>query len=166
MTTEFNSFGEFALQLAKIETAEVMALQAGLKRVAQVIEKTAKSEIGHYQPSVGPFQDWAPLAESTEQDKARLGYLLDAPLLRTGEMRDSISHEVSGLEAVIGSPEEKLVWQEFGTKTIPPRPVLGPAAFRNKELIHKIVGAAAVSGLIGAQRVHAALGYDFESTKD
>ena len=33
---------------------------------------------------------WQPLAQSTIEDKARQGYRVPAPLLRTGDQRDSI----------------------------------------------------------------------------
>lgn len=160
---EFSSLSQFGLYLATLEIAEAIALHKGLERVAKLVENTAKNEIGFYQSAIGPFQDWAPLADSTEEEKSRLGYATNAPLLRTGEMRDSIKHEVDGLDAIIGSEDDKLVWQEFGTERIPPRPVLGPAAFRNKEKIEKIMGHAAVTGLIGGQLIHEALGYDFET---
>jgi hypothetical protein len=127
-----------------------------------VIEKTAKSEIGVYQESVGPFPAWAPLADSTEEEKARLGYPTDAPLLRTGDMRESITHERDGLEGVVGSDSDILVYQELGTEKIPPRPVMGPAAFTNKKHIERIIGHAAVSGLLGDSHIPL-IGYDFET---
>lgn len=160
MADEFGSLAAFGLHMIEREVATVVALGAGLEIIAQKIEETAKDEIGMYQPEVGPFQEWAPLADSTEDEKARLGYPADAPLLRTGEMRDSIEHQVKGLEAVIGSPSDKLYYQEFGTDKIPPRPVIGPAAYRNQQTIQRVVGAAAVSGLTDGSPIHSALGYD------
>lgn len=157
----FESLGEFALHLVETEVAIVEMLHVGLERVAARIEKTAKSEIGHYQDQTGPFPGWPQLADSTEDRKAALGYPADAPLYATGEMQASIGHEVHGLEAVIGSADEKLVWHEFGTAKMPARPVLGPAAFTNKKAIEMLVGAALVSGLIGQDKIHEALGYDF-----
>ena len=75
-------------------------------------------------------------------------------------MRDSITHEVHGLEAVIGSTDPKMVYHEFGTAKMPPRPVMGPAAFRNKDFILKVIGKAAMSGLVGGERIHPSLGYE------
>ncbi len=160
MTQEFGSFAAFAEHLVVRQIATLEALHAGLETVAVLIEETAKDEIGFYQPEVGPFQDWAPLADSTEAEKARLGYQLDAPLLREGKLRDSIEHEISGLEAVIGSKLDIAEYQEFGTATIPPRPFIGPAAFHNKKNIKEIIGAAAVTGLIGGNLIHPSLGYN------
>lgn len=160
----FNSLADFATHLVMLETAEVVALHKGIDHVAVLIEKTAKSEIGNYQNAVGPFSEWAELADSTEAEKARKGYPSDAPLLRTGDLRESITHETEGLRAIIGSTSKIMEYQEFGTSRIPPRPVIGPAAFRNQEAIQEIVGSAAVTGLIGGDLIHPSLGYDMDIT--
>lgn len=162
MKREFGSFAEFAGHLLTLQVTEAAALRKGLDLVGTVVEGTAKAEIGFYQGAVGEFAAWEPLADSTEQEKARLGFEPDAPLLRTGELRDSIGHEVGGLEVVIGSTSDVMVYQELGTATIPPRAVLGPAAVHNQERIERILGAAAIAGLIGGDRIHEALGYDMD----
>ena len=158
----FESLGHFAEHLLKSAIAEEMEMHKGLERCAKLIEKTAKAEIGVYQPEVGPFQDWAELAGSTKEDRTRLGYTDDEPLLRSGELRDSITHETAGLEAVIGSTSPVMAYMEFGTLNAPPRPVMGPAAFRNKEKIRKIVGVSAISGMTKGSLIHSALGYNME----
>lgn len=159
----FNSMGDFGLHLVELAAKEVVALKAGLEEAAKHVEKTAKDEIGHYQEAEGSFPAWAQLADSTEAEKARLGYPMDAPLLRTGELRDEITHEVEGMEAVVGSADPVMVYQELGTPTIPPRPVLGPAALRNKHTIERTLGAAAVSGILGSERMLSQFTYDFET---
>jgi HK97 gp10 family phage protein len=159
---EFESPALFAEHLVAMAVAVEKSAQQGLKKAAKLIESDAKRQIGHYQPEVGPFQDWAPLADSTEAEKARLGYPSDAPLLREGDLRDSIEHEVVGLEAVVGSKSDIAEYQEFGTDKIPPRPFIGPAAFKNKDKIQKILGEALVTGLVGGEVIHQALGYDIE----
>lgn len=156
------SLGEFAVKLIELQAAEVIALQHGLEKVSKLVEQTAKAEIGQYQDAIGPFPAWAPLADSTEAQKARMGYPADAPLLATGEMRDSIEHSVHDLEAEIGSNSDKMVWQELGTDKIPPRPVLGPAAYRQRHKIERILGHAAVTGLLGGTGITPSLGYDYE----
>lgn len=160
---EFESITAFAEHLLVLSASIVAAEHNALEKVAVLIEKDAKEQIGHYQDAVGPFQDWAPLADSTEAEKARLGYPADAPLLREGDLRDSIKHEVVGLEAVVGSESDIAAYQEFGTDKIPPRPFIGPAAFKNKEAIQKIIGKAVVEGLVGGEAIHSSLGYDFET---
>ena len=79
---EFESITAFAEHLLVLSASIVAAEHNALEKVAVLIEKDAKEQIGHYQDAVGPFQDWAPLADSTEAEKARLGYPADAPLGR------------------------------------------------------------------------------------
>lgn len=164
MTRHFNSLESFTAMLTRQVVAMPLALESGLERVARKVEATAKSEFGTYQPSTGPFPAWAELAESTQDERERLGFTPNDPLLRTGDLKDSIGHEVDGMEAIIGSKSEVMVFHEFGTAKMPPRPVLGPAAARNKEAIENILGAAFVGGLIGSEAIHPSLGYDFETS--
>ena len=160
--SEFPSLGSLALHLAGRTVAMAEELEHGLERALKLIERTALDEIGVYQASAGPFPAWPQLAEATEERKAAMGYPADAPLLASGDMRDSLSHEVHGLEGGVGFSDPVAVYQEFGTSKVPARPVLGPAAFRNRELIEKLIGAAVVAGLVGDHQVHTALGYDME----
>ncbi|MCA3183922.1 MULTISPECIES: hypothetical protein [unclassified Cupriavidus] len=127
---EFRSLSDFADHLTRLAAAAPVVTNHMTEQAAQKVEKIAKAEIGHYQPSVGPFPAWAQLQPDTETEKNRLGYKLNAPLERTGEMRNSISHVTADNESVVGSNDQKLVWHEEGTAKIPPRPVLGPAAIR------------------------------------
>jgi len=160
---EFKSLMDFsAFMKLAVPIAMAAELKRGLEASAKAIEETAKAEIGKYQPEVGPFPEWPELAEATQQDRERQGYSPDEPLLRRGDLRDSIKREVGNLEAVIGSKSEIAAYQEFGTDKIPARPFMGPAAFRNKDKIARAVGAAAVSGLFGGGRIHPALGYDMD----
>lgn len=161
-TREFQDVASFCLHLATIQAAVVKAEHSALERIARIVEKDAKGRIGEYQEAAGPFPQWAPLADSTEYEKARLGYPSDAPLLRKGDLRDSIRHEVDGKEAIVGSKSDIAEYQEFGTKTIPPRPFIGPAAFANKDKIESILGHAVVAGLTGGSVIHESLGYDFK----
>ena len=158
---EFTSFGAFAAHLIMREAATAEMLHAGLKHVAREIEKTAKEEIGVYQSEVGPFPSWPALAEATVDDRIRQGYSPDEPLLRTGDLRESIKHEVKGLEAIIGSDSPIAAYQEFGTDKIPPRPFIGPAAFHNKKTIIETIGLASVRGIAGGAPIREELGYDF-----
>lgn len=77
------------------------------------------------------------------------GFEENEPLLRTGELRDSIEHAVGAGEAAIGSNNDKAVWQELGTDKIPPRSFLGSAAVENAEAVKKIVGETIVIALVG-----------------
>lgn len=146
---EFSDLAKLAAHFATLHNAQVKSLEYALDKCAERIENTAKEEIGHYQSAVGPYPAWAQLAESTEEQKAKDGYPANSPLLASGEMQKRIQREVVGLTAIIGSTDKKLVYHEFGTIRIPPRPVMGPAAYRNKDFILKTVGHAAVVGIVG-----------------
>lgn len=161
---EFGSLLDMSHEFALLAPTMALELHHGLRKVAVKVENTAKSEFGTYQEEVGAFPGWPELAEATKDDRVRQGFSENEPLLRTGELRDSIEHQVEGLEAVIGSPDERMAWHEFGTAKMPARPVLGPAVVRNKSAIEKLVGAALVTGLVGGDKIHEALGYDLETT--
>lgn len=157
---EFDSMGKFARHLATLEVGVALELRRGLETVAKSVQKTAKDEIGYYQPAIGPFPAWAPLAQTTVEDRVSQGYSADEPLLRTGELRDSIDRDVTALEAVIGSDSDIAVYQELGTDKIPPRPFLGPAVIHNEPLIKNVLGRAFVRGLLGSGGTPPSLGYD------
>lgn len=136
--------------LKAIAMAEIAMGVAG-----RIVQKDAQDRIGEYQEAVGGFPAWKQLAESTEAEKARLGYPADAPLLRTGDMRDSIETEHNALEAIIGSKDPVAKYQELGTNRIPPRPFLGPAAFAKKHEIHAVIGSAVASAIGGNPTISA-----------
>jgi hypothetical protein len=66
------------------------------------------------------------LAESTQIERLGLGYTANDPLVRSGELRDSVMPEVVGVFgsefAAAGSEDPRSGWLEFGTATIPARP--------------------------------------------
>lgn len=159
----FASMGAFAEHLLRTAVGMYAFEQAGLERCLSLIEKTAVEEFGVYQPTTGPFPAWEELAERTKDERVALGFTENDPLLRSGDLRDSSQHEVRGLEGVAGSTDERMPWLEFGTQFIPPRPVWGAAAFRNKAKIQRILGEALVGGLIGGSPIHPTLGYDFKT---
>jgi hypothetical protein len=128
-----------------------------LGKIGELVEAQAKSEIGTYQPAVGHLPEWAPLAETTLDGyhqypgKVKLGYAPpDNPLLRDGDMRDSIAHKVTGHTSVdIGSDEDKMVWAELGTKTEPPRSVLARAGIISTPEAAKIAAEVTLEALTG-----------------
>lgn len=149
VSRDFKSLGEFGEYLLKQLPRQLVALEAGLEEACALIEKEARAEFGVYQPAIGPFPNWAPLAEATKDERVRLGYTEDDPLLRSGSLRDDTGHEVRGLEGVVGNKSEIMVYQELGTEHIPPRPVLGPAAVRCQAQVERIIGTYAIAGLMG-----------------
>lgn len=159
---QFGSLAAFAAELVTLDAKVRAQLEEGLKKVALKVEKTAKDEIGTYQSAVGPYPAWEPLADSTRADRVSKGYTENDPLLRSGQLRDSISHVTRGLEADIGSDSDIAVFQELGAAHIPPRPFLGPAVEHNHAAIRKMIGGAVVKGLLGGGSIPASLEYDHE----
>lgn len=140
---------------AELEVAYAAAMEAG----AVLVETTAKAEFGHYQrEEMGPFEEWAELKDATKQQHIQA--IVDGeaapdagpntPLLVKGGLRDDIKHESSARQFVVGSESEIMVYQELGTpEGIPPRPVLGPALYRDSEEVVNIVGQAAQDTITG-----------------
>jgi HK97 gp10 family phage protein len=126
--------------------------QQGLEKAAKLLEEKAKEAIGQYHDAVGPIPAWADLADATKEDRARLGFPEDEPLLRTGELRDSISHEVSGNEAWIGSDSEIAEYHETGTSRMPPRPIFGTALYSNIDEAVDAIGHAAAVHISGTNK--------------
>jgi phage gpG-like protein len=116
-----------------------------LTETMEAVAVEAKSYIGHEMPG------WAPLAESTVAEKQRLGYTGHLsptdPLLRTGEMRESIGSSVDAatLTGVVGSTDKLAAFQELGTAHIPPRPFLSTSMFRAQPAAELFFGRAAVA---------------------
>ena len=166
MTKHIEGFVAMAEELVERELSMLAYLGAGLDRVLVTVEKTAKGEFGTYQPTSGSFPAWAELSDETKAQRVAQGFTENDPLLRSGELRDAVEHDREILEGVVGVKSGKdhgaypdgsggadlgdmMVWHELGTSKMPARPVLGPAAFRNKERIQRIVGEAAVAGIVG-----------------
>ena len=96
------------------------------ERLAIIVAEAAVGGAEYAKDLVGHKQSmWDELAESTINEKRRLGFRGPdfQPLLRDGEMRDSIQGASDGLIGMIGSDDPVLFWQELGTVTIPPRPI-------------------------------------------
>ncbi|TPV31074.1 hypothetical protein [Pantoea anthophila] len=133
---------QFAREMSSASASIATGLEVSFRVIVKEIEETAKEEIGVYQPAYGPFDAWAPLAESTKADRVRRGYSEDEPLLRSGELRDSIESEVVGLAAVVGTKSLIGLWQEVGTDCIPPRPFIGPSYMRKIDPLMESIGRA------------------------
>ncbi len=144
------SLFDIAAEFEVMSLAIVEEQQESLEKSAKVVEDRAKEIIGHYQADTGPFDQWRPLAADTLAEKERLGYAPpDNPLLRTGEMRDSIEHTVEARRALVGSNNDIAVYQELGTHGpnpgpdgyhVPPRSFLGAAAFQKEAEVAELLG--------------------------
>jgi len=112
-------------RLGQVEVA--MEEEQVLELTGDDILADIRAKFGHQQPG------WDDLAESTQADRVQQGYPADEPLLREGALRDAYEVWRDGPDVVVGvRPESDQAViaeaQEFGTATIPPRPVLGPTA--------------------------------------
>ncbi|PAY05443.1 hypothetical protein CK489_29100 [Bradyrhizobium sp. UFLA03-84] len=117
-----------------------------IRKACQMVQRRAKAAIGR------GHEMWPPLAPSTIADKAAKGFPTPKPLLRTGELRDSIEYVVHGNEGAVGSNLEVAVWQELGTSKIPPRSFLVSSASEVEPRIHRMAAAATLSILSGHGR--------------
>ncbi len=75
------------------------------------------------------------------------GELHDAPWLRGGTLRDSITHEIDGTEALVGSADPVAADQECGTSVDPPRPFLAPVAAAEADGLVTGIAVAVLDGL-------------------
>ena len=128
----------FAAFCGTLALEQEHANHVALEHAAQIIEDESKRVIGTYD------YGWASLAESTLKRKGA-----DTPLLETGEMRDSIEHVSNSHEASIGSNNQKAVWQELGTRSIPPRSFLAGAAMHKEHEVVDLIGRTITMALAG-----------------
>ena len=147
--TEFHSLAHLAAHFAEIALKQHEMEHHALEKVGVIVEKRAKEKIGEYQVQTGPFEAWKELADYTKADRVNKGFSENDPLLRTGDLRDSIGHQVHGSEVDIGSASDIAVYQELGTIKIPPRSFLGGALIENMEEVMNIVGESARAYLFG-----------------
>ena len=155
--SDLGVFGAFlAAQAVEVEHAAHSALEHG----AAIIRDEARMRIGTYQGTTGPFAEWANLTEYTQTRRVELGYAPDDPLLRSGELRDAITSERTGNQAVAGVREDAAggdgrdigkiaIWMEQGTDRIPARAFLGPAGFVKAKDVAELIGHAVTASLAG-----------------
>lgn len=135
------------------------ASRDGLDAASKLLLDEAKGEFGTYQQGAGPFGDWPELAPATKEDRLRKGFTENDPLLRSGDLRDSMQREVHDFDAVVGSTDPVMLYQELGTTRIPPRPVLGIALQRLWPTITKLLDDGAARGFSGDRAIGKA-GYE------
>ena len=157
----FSDIPSFIAHLTIAAAAAVEEDREGLEKAAKLIEDDAKASLGEYQAAVGPFPAWQELADSTQTERAKAGYSANDPLARSKTLEGAITHEVGHREAMIGVPitgelepegalvSDVAVDMEMGTSRAPPRPFMGPAAYRKGKEAAKIIGADFVSKLVG-----------------
>lgn len=154
MSQAFDSPLAFAEHLVLLEAMVAVELKEGLTHVLKVLKRDMIAQVGHYQDEAGPYGAWQPLTTATEAEKARLGAPANAPLERTGELKKSFHYETKELEGVVGSTDPVMFEHEFGTNRAPPRPVVGPALYKNREAVQAIVGHALLVAIAGRRVAH------------
>jgi hypothetical protein len=119
-----------------------------LTEACEIIAEEARRVVGTYD------YNWPQLAQSTQDQRTRLGFPPNEPLLRTGELRDSIQWQVGGpgdvrVHGYVGSDNPKAMWNFLGTPAIPARdPILG-AAMAMQQRIEHALGQRAEAWLAG-----------------
>lgn len=122
----------FAMAATQIGHAHHEILEEG----SLLFENSAKAAIGTYE------YGWPQLAESTQEQRVSLGYSANEPLLRTGDLKNSITHNADDKEAYVGTDLEYAKYHEFGTSKIPARPFLGGAIMQEEHHIPEVVHKA------------------------
>lgn len=158
------SLVDFAARLGELTVEVEREKRRALEEAARVVQAKAKDLIGHDEnPAAGPFMEGMPLAEATQEEKERLGFVGNVSEydseLRKGEMRDSIEYAVSEDLSVVGSDSDVAVAQELGVPehNLPPRSFLGAAGYLEGETVAKILGAGIVKALVGEEVLGGAL---------
>lgn len=120
------------------DVQEKLALTLGAR-----IRDEARNMLGTYQPATsgpyGSYPAWAKLSRDTMRRRIKYGFNpAEEPLIETQKMLKTIHTTPpmripGGVEFIVGYAAVNkaalyAVWHEIGTSTMPPRPVLGPAA--------------------------------------
>jgi phage gpG-like protein len=126
MNRKFASLGALGLFFRNVSIPSmVLAEHEILEMAGRRIAERARQKIGV------PQAGWPPLQESTVERKQREGYARpEAPLYRSGELKDSIEYVVHSSESMveIGTNHKAAAVHELGSAHTPPRPFLAPAA--------------------------------------
>lgn len=135
-----HSLAEFAADIARMEVAFRLLGEDAMERACRIVEDESKRVIGTYDYA------WPQLKPSTQAERVSRGFSANDPLLRTGDMRDSISHTVvvlgfaEDIVGYVGSNSMIAVYQELGTNKIPPRSFLGGAARAKEHEVAEEIG--------------------------
>lgn len=137
------SFAALAAEMTAMATRIEHGQHEALEAAAKVIETEAKDVIGTYR------YGWPQLAEATQAARAAAGHSPNDPLLVKGELRESITHKVvDSRNAYVGSNSDIAVYQELGTKKIPPRSFLLGAATHKEREVQQLMGRKVYTKLI------------------
>ncbi len=147
------SLGEMAAHFLTMEADIRLAEEAAVVSGCKLIQRKAKGMLGHEQPI------WQGLKPETIARKAHG----NTPLLETGEMKASIEmtaplNENGQIVGYVGSNSMIAVYQEMGTKNIPPRPFISTAGMANGHLVAEMAAKLVYAAMIhGGSNYHTAL---------
>lgn len=139
-----HSLSDLARDLGRLSVAFELARHEALEEACKIVEEEAKRVVGTYD------YGWPQLQPETQKERVRLGFTANEPLLRTGEMRDTITHHIEGNVGYVGSPSKIALYQELGTSKNPPRSFLGGAAQAKEADIHTLGATALKKAITGA----------------
>lgn len=143
------SLAEFGQRLLAASGAAKLIEHEVLKLQCEAVEAEAKSYFGHYNHPGA----WAQLAETTQKRRVHLGFNANEPLLRTGDLRDSIQHAVDDGVGYVFSNSPIARYQELGAPNLPPRPFLSTAAMSITGRLEEIA-ARSVTSLLASAIIH------------
>ena len=164
----------FAEIISLAERAGPLLLAGAADAVGQAavrVQATAQKKFGVYQPQVGPFPAWQPLAESTVAEKLRAGAEGDDPLIghyqgpheylsgnnifdAKGQQNEawptSLRRSIeiarhNPLLAEVGTNDPIGLYQELGTSRIPPRPFMRPAGYEEGQELERDMAGVVVA---------------------
>lgn len=134
----FSSIAAFVEFLATRPAAVEQAQRKGMEAAGKMLVRECQAMIGE------EIREWPALAQSTVEEKQRLGFTGRVsptdPLLRTGQLRNSISSQVETGKLVLGSDDPVAPFQEYGTSRIPPRSFIGATMFRDGREAADLIG--------------------------
>ena len=149
---ELNSFADLAQAFKRNLGVLDGAFEVAMEASAVAVATEARQELGEYQrEDMGPAAPWDELKQATKNDRVRQGYPENDPLLRSGDLRDSIEYQAGPKGFVVGSVDPVALYQFAGTPQMPPRDALSPALHRNVSTILHNVGTTVEETLAGAK---------------
>jgi phage gpG-like protein len=120
----FEGLGQFADFLEERAALHDEAIHVAAGASALTIFRKAQSIFG----DASKLEELAP---ATQDERTRLGYSANEPLLRDGSLlKDRLEHGHEGMFAGVGSEEPVMAYHEYGYlnartgNAVPPRPVL------------------------------------------
>lgn len=145
MTRRVEGFAEMAsiLNVASLRLRAAPELAAAI--TAPILVHTIKDIIGNSPPLEA-------LAESTQDEREKLGYARNEPLKRTGELQNSYEGVAVGNIAAAGSNDPVAGYQEFGTARITtPRPAAQLGLSATAPIAHEILTKLVHAALLGEE---------------